>query len=142
MPNSGEGVLRSGRRLSEEPPEVASSDLPIIPQTIVHTDPTSDETYAPPSGEPSTDAPLTEYSSDPIGLIDAQNAAYAAERLGDIMERKQAATEELLLALRRSPQLCREVLDTVDFVTDGWCKLATKRGNVSFSGLSQLTVIY
>lgn len=139
-PNCGAGILRSGRRLSEEPPEIASSDLPLIPQLTATTEPDSDTTYVPPSEEPVSDAPLTVYESDPPGFIESHNELYAAEKDVEEIERRNAATEELVLALRRSPELCREVLATVHYETKGWCKLATKQANVCLPGC-QSTVL-
>lgn len=45
----------------------------------------------------------------------------------------QVAQDSLLLWLMESPELCLKVLETVKFREEGWCKLATKTGNVSYS---------
>lgn len=45
----------------------------------------------------------------------------------------QVARDSLLLWLMESPELCLKALETVKFREEGWCKLATKQGNVSYS---------
>lgn len=133
----GAGSLRSGRRRSRSP--VADDESSTVrdrsSDPVLMPDLPSDRTYQESSTqEDVTSDPFTTYDSDPPEMkaaIQAANQAYQKEIKSAEKLREDASTEVLLNELRQNPNKCKEVLKSVDFVTDGWCKLAKKAGNVS-----------
>jgi hypothetical protein len=128
----GAGSLRSGRRRSASPLRGEE----VAPTTCLEDDWNLSSGYETTSSEVDlTSDPLTILESDPPEeqeAIQAANDAYQKTRHSPKHLQEEATCEVFLARLRADPALCQQVLDEQEYVTDGWCKLSTKNGNVSF----------